>query len=262
VEDESNTDTGYTRNFLRHQVLPLIGQRLPGAAVVLARGARLQAEAALLLDDLARIDLDHGSDDTLRVAVLARLPVPRARNALRYHLRRHGLVMPDASRLDELLRQLLESRDDARLRIDLGGYSARRFRGELHLVQQLPPLKAAYMRQWNGRGLLPLPELGGTLRMVRTAQGGLAGRWLRTLTVQGRDGGERLQIHAGASRRTLRNLLREAALPPWQRERLPLLFVGSRLAAVPGIGVDVEFQAQAGRAGWLPQWRVQPAAGA
>lgn len=256
VEDDSNVDTAYTRNFLRHEVLPLIEQRLPGAAAVLARGARLQAEAAVLLDDLARIDLDAGSGATLRVAMLAGMPAPRARNVLRYHLRQRGLVMPDASRLDELLRQVLESREDARLQIDLGPLSARRFRGELHLVRKLPPLPAGFARAWNGRGLLQLPELGGSLEMLRAGQGGLAARWLRTLTVRARVGGERLQLHAGGPRRTLRNLLHEAALPPWQRDRLPLLFVGERLAAVPGVGVDVQFQSQRSTAGWLPRWRI------
>ncbi len=209
----------------------------------------------MLLDDLARIDLDAGSGGALQVATLARLPAPRARNALRFFLRQRGLVMPDAARLDELLRQLLASRADARLQLDLGAVSARRFRGELHLVRRLPPLPADFARRWNGRGVLALPELGGELCMVRNAEGGLAGRWLRTLTVHVRGGGERLQLHEGGPRRTLRNLLQEAALPPWLRERWPLLYAGGRLVAVPGIGVDVEFRAQAGRAGWLPQWR-------
>jgi tRNA(Ile)-lysidine synthase len=255
VEDDSNADTAYTRNFLRHRVLPLIETRLPGAAAVLARAARLQAEAAGLLDELARLDL--GADDgPLRVALLARLTPPRARNALRLHLRRRGLAMPDAARLDELLRQLLASRDDARLRVDLGALVARRFRGELHLLRPLPALPAGFARAWNGRGELSLPELGGRLALVRAAQGGLAACWLRGLTVRVRRGGESLRLHAGAGRRSLRKLLQEAGLPPWLRERWPLLHVGERLVAVPGIGVDADFRAAAGRAGWMPEWRV------
>ncbi|MFN9490771.1 MAG: tRNA lysidine(34) synthetase TilS [Betaproteobacteria bacterium] len=257
IEDDSNADTHYTRNFLRHQVLPRIETRLPGASVVLARAARLQAEAAGLLDELARIDL--GADDgVLRVDNLARLSPPRARNALRLHLRRRGLAMPDAARLDELLRQLLASRADARLEVDLGALTARRYRGELHLLRPLPPLPAGFTRRWSGRAELHLPELGGRLSLVAAGpgQGGLAAGWLGRLRVGVRSGGEGLRLGTGARRRSLRNLLQEAGLPPWLRDRWPLLHVGERLVAVPAIGVDADFQAAAGRPGWVPCWRL------
>lgn len=256
VEDCSNADTAYTRNFLRHDVMPRVTARLPAAATVLSRAARLQAEAADLLDELAAADLGLDAGP-LPVTLLAPLSAPRARNALRLHLRRRGLTMPDASRLDELLRQLLSSRNDARLEVGLGPYSARRHRGALHLLRTLPPLPAGYSRPWNGRGQLRLPELGGCLELVRAAPGAaaLAPRWLRELSLRVRTGGECLRPRPGSRRRSLRNLLQEAGLAPWLRARWPLLYVGDRLAAVPGIGVDADFQASPGRPGWMPCWR-------
>ncbi|MBM3373707.1 MAG: tRNA lysidine(34) synthetase TilS, partial [Betaproteobacteria bacterium] len=90
----------------------------------------------------------------------------------------------------------------------------------------------------------------------RPGQGGLAAGWLGRLRVGVRSGGEGLRLGAGARRRSLRNLLQEAGLPPWLRDRWPLLHVGERLVAVPAIGVDADFQAAAGRAGWVPCWRL------
>jgi tRNA(Ile)-lysidine synthase TilS/MesJ len=92
------------RNLLRHNVLPLIEERRAGAKAVLARAARLQAEAADLQDALALIDLGgdlpQGQLDLLPLRVLEPY---RARNALRLFLRGNGLPMPDADRLEELL---------------------------------------------------------------------------------------------------------------------------------------------------------------
>jgi tRNA(Ile)-lysidine synthase len=56
-------------------------------------------------------------------------------------------------------------------------------------------------------------------------------------------------------RRSLKNLLREAALPPWERGALPLIFSGDHLVCVPGIGIDCSYQATAGEPGLAVEWR-------
>jgi tRNA(Ile)-lysidine synthase len=109
---------------------------------------------------------------------------------------------------------------------------------------------------WNGRGTLLLPQLGGSLQWGRRKGEGISARRLKVapLAVGVRQGGETLRLAPGGRRRTVRNLLQEAALPPWTRERLPFLYIGDELAAVAGLGVDVKFQARAGEAGLLPVW--------
>jgi len=257
VEDDSNIDRAYLRNFLRHDVLPLVERKVPGAGVVLARAARLQAEASDLLDTLAAQDLGGSVAGTsLAMAVLHDLPGHRARNVLRYFLRLNGVAMPEAGRLEELLRQALTARNDARVCVDLGEVELRRFRGALHIVRPLPPLARNFELVWRGRGVLALPQLGGILRLDRCQGGGIAAEWMRrcTLTVRVRSGGEGIRLSTGGPRRTVRNLLQEAALPPWRRERLPLLYLDKSLVAVPGVGVDARYRAEAGRLGWLPVW--------
>jgi len=259
VEDDSNQDPAYLRNFLRHQVMPVIERKVPGAGVTLARAARHQAEASDLLDVLAAQDLGVAGGirmSHLPLTQLRPLAPHRARNALRYFLRCNEVAMPDADRLEELLRQALKARADARVRVELEGVGLRRFQDALYIVRTPPRLAVAFEQAWNGRGVLALPQLGGSLRLVRSRGEGIAVDVLRkaALVVRTRRGGEVLRPAPGGRQRTVRNLLQEAAMPPWLRERLPFLYVDGVLAAVPGVGVDAKFQAGMDQSGLLPAW--------
>ena len=257
VEDDSNRDPAYLRNFLRHQVMPVIERKVPGAGATLARAARHQAEASDLLDALAAQDLGAaGGIRSLPLALLRPLAPHRARNALRYFLRCNDVVMPDADRLEELLRQALTARADARVQVELDGVGLRRFQDALYILRPLPRLAATFELAWNGRGVLALPQLGGSLRLVLSTGEGIAADALRpgALVVRVRRGGETLRPAPGGRQRTVRNLLQEAAMPPWLRERLPFLYLDGELAAVPGLGIDAKFQATPGESGMLPVW--------
>ena len=106
---------------------------------------------------------------------------------------------------------------------------------------------------WKGEPRLAIPELGGELRF-RAARGKGFAKDL-AVTVRLRRGGERLQPDARRPRRTLKNLFQEAGVPPWERDRLPLLVSGDEVVWVPGLGVDVRYQAAKNAPGVLPEWR-------
>ena len=123
---------------------------------------------------------------------------------------------------------------------------------------------AQLSRAWEGESRLCLPEFGGTLSMTRCRGSGisLAKFSGAAITVRVRQGGERLCVHAQRPRRSLKNLLQEARVPPWLRDRLPLLFCGEALVYVPGIGIDMAFRARRGERGIAPSWDAggEPAA--
>lgn len=113
IEDESNADTRFSRNHLRHEVLTGLEARFPGSKANLAAAARRFREARALLDELAVLDLGGSDADfPLALEVLAPLTEPRARNALRYLLQRRHIGIPSEERLRELLRQLLQAAPD------------------------------------------------------------------------------------------------------------------------------------------------------
>ncbi|HZN26796.1 MAG TPA: tRNA lysidine(34) synthetase TilS [Burkholderiales bacterium] len=256
IEDESNADTHYARNWLRSEVVPRIAQRVPAYRETLARAARNLGEAAGLLDELAAIDAATvRSGDGLSVDAMRALSPARAKNLLRFLLNMGGWRMPESARLTEALRQALGARRGARVVVDLGSCELRLHRGVIHLVpSRLSSVDDAVVT-WRGERELALPT--GVLTMTRGRGAGLSAAKLQraAVTIRCRRGGERLQPDPRRPRRTVKNLLQEAGIPPWQRERLPFIYCGDTLACVPGAGVDYRFRAGSGEPSIAASWR-------
>lgn len=256
VDDESNDDAYYLRNFLRREILPRIATRVPEYRATLTRAAGHLAQAAQLLDALAEIDAQGALNGaTLAVNALAALPTPRAANLLRYFLAAQGVRMPDARRLNEALRQALTAKTDARVRVDLGTHSLRRHGARLHLVPvQTAPAKNLSW-PWRGERRVTVADLG-VLEMRRRRGAGIDLEKLlaRPVTLRLRQGGEKLRPDAARPRRPVKDLLQMAGVPPWQRDRLPFLWSGERLVWVAGVGIDCAFRAGVGEAGVIPHW--------
>ncbi len=245
VEDESNLDPRYRRNALRQEVMPLLESHFPGATVTLARAAALQAEASGLLDDLARLDAQMAiQGERLDCLALGALPVARARNLLRHFIGLQGWPMPSARRLNEALHQLLDASQAARVCVRLNGAALHRFRGGAYLVPvRIHPGQAPI--EWRGEPFLNMDAVGVRVMFTPTVGAGLkralldAGR----VELRLRAGRERIRLTPGGPHRTLKNLLQESAVRPWERDRLPLLVCDGRLVWADGIGMDADFQA-------------------
>ncbi len=253
IDDESNADIRYPRNLLRREIAPRLATHFPGYPATLARAAEHQAEANELLDALAVHDaagaiLPEGLD----CARLGTLSPSRARNLLRWFLREQGLRSPSQARLDDMLRQLAEARADARTRIAHDGAEIGCHRG---IVVVHAPSPVAFVRDWHGEAEVALP--GGTLAFIPTQGSGMTATLLARLpvTLRSRAGGERMQVAVNRPRRAVKKLLQDAGLAAWTRQALPLVWCGDRLAAVPGVGIDLAFQAGPDESGWAVDWR-------
>lgn len=255
IDDESNADTYFRRNFLRREIMPAIAARFPGAAPALARAAGHFAEAAQLLDELAEVDRAAlaAPGEGLPLAGFNALPPPRARNLLRRELLAAGFRAPDTCWMDEALRQLSRAGGAAETCVATADGELHVYRGRLHLVPRRGAPSAAPL-PWSGEAELPWGE--GGVRFVPATGDGIARHLLARDAVRlaPRAGGERLQPDARRPRRTLRNLLQESAVPPWERDRLPYLWCGERLVWVGGFGVDAAFACAPDQAGIVPVW--------
>lgn len=254
IDDESNADWSLTRNWLRGRILPELESRFPSCREALAATSSRLAESAALLDDLARLDLARAAcGEGVDLAALAELGLPRARNLLRYWLRERTGSVPTAVHLETLLDQLLGAAPDRQPVWRWGGSVLRRHRGTVELVADSVPATGQWC--WRGEPELALEEYGRLLFQPVMGEG-LAARHLAMdgATVGWREGGEKLRPDCRRPRRTLKNLLREAGLPPDERQRLPMLSIAGHLVWVAGLGVDCAFQAGAGEPGWLISW--------
>jgi len=221
IEDESNADEALTRNFLRRRIGPLLERKFPQWKESLARAARHFSKK------------EAGAEELLR-----------------HYLHSKGLQAPSEAKLIEMLKQLASGSPRAKLVHD--GATLRTYRGKVFLDAELSSEFSP--QEWNGEPRLRLPQLGGELRFRKARGKGIALEH-KSLSVRLRSGGERLQPDPRRPRRTLKNLFQEAGIPPWERERLPLLFSGDDLVWVPGLGIDARFQASPGSQGLVPEWR-------
>jgi tRNA(Ile)-lysidine synthase len=257
VEDESNDNIAFARNFLRHDVLPVIERRFPAYRQTLTRAAQHFSEADALLDELAAIDLASAvRAEKLHLAALASLSHARAKNLFRAYLESQGVPLLDADRLQEWLRQLLTARADSRVALGVAGLMLRRYRGEAWVEFETPTPAPDWQMAWRGEREINLPVLGGKL-LFTSAQGAgisLAKLMQFDVTLRLRQGGEKLKPSCARPRKTLKHLLQEAAIPPWQRERLPLIYSGAHLVAVPDIGIDCAFHAAPSEPGLKISW--------
>jgi tRNA(Ile)-lysidine synthase len=262
-EDESNDNTHYERNFVRHEVMPILQSRYSAVKSVIARTASHLSEANDLLDALAAIDIEPLiQGNSLCLQGLAKLDLSRAKNGLRWWFARNQLVMPSAELLSEMYTQLMNAKPDANLSIEVQSkdyaqtLSIRRFQQRAYLCRSQPVQDFDLV--WNGEPELVLPN-GGKLLFRQVKGAGLAVKHGMTkLRITNRDGGERFKPNAQRPTRTLKHLLQEASIPPWQREQLPLIYWQDTLACVPGVGVAHELQAAEHEMGVEIIWQEVP----
>jgi len=257
LEDPSNADVGYERNYLRHEVIPGLTGRWPAAARVVARAARLGHEASELLDELAMQDATGiVRGDALELAGLRLLSGSRQRNLLRSFLRQRGLAVPGEAALQEGLTQLLQARADSAPRLTWADGELRRYRERLYLLRSHPdavPPPAA--QAWDSRRPLDLGPMAGSLDWQVAPDG--PGHEPADLTVRFRSGGERLHRHGCHVR--LKILFQAAGIVPWMRPHVPLLYAGDELLTVGDLWYSDDWAHQPWVAGAKLRWAPREA---
>lgn len=232
VEDPHNENPRYARSYVRKQVMPALAAHWPQAQEALTRFARHASEAQGLLTELAADDLrtlsrsDDSRKENLSCAALLALSPARRANVLRHWITQQGFEAPSADTLQRLETEVLHARPDATPLLHVGAYDFRRYRDTLYLMPPLPPTPPkGWEAAWHG-ATLALPAGCGTLKTRK--------KFVSPLTVRFARGGERIRLAGHARSHSLKNLFQQAGVPPWQRQRLPLIYLEHELLCVSG----------------------------
>ena len=251
IEDESNNDESFDRNFLRHTISPKLVDRWPSINKTIARSAAHCFEAQQLLDELGGQDLADCQQSPYKLSVshLNKLSEPRLKNLLRYFLSTHHLLMPSREQLKQICLQLNADSDKSPV-VQLAKCCIRRYKGELYLTkifqdvslwQQIincdvitddTPIR---INLPDDVGILSLSTLSKEDQNKADWQGLIKKPAVnQVVTIRFLHDNPKCLPQYRQHSRSLKKVLQELLIPPWQRRRLPFIFYDNELVAVAG----------------------------
>jgi len=260
VEDSSNEDESFDRNYCRHTLLPLIEARWPGYRESWSKSAVLARESEALLQELAAIDLADIATESRSVVSrdkLLALSATRRRNVLRFWLEGLGVEELGWHQLHQLSDEVIPSSTASVL---IGGCQLHCYRETLHALAATALETEVASEDLSGLSpLLTMPSEvaltnNGSLGFTEALGAGVAMDKLGAMTIRYRQGGEACRL-LGRPNKSLKKILQEVEMQPWLRSRIPLLYSGDELAYIPGIGVSEAWAAKDGEAGCLIDWQ-------
>ncbi len=258
IEDDSNVDLRFDRNFIRQQLMPLLKQRWPSVVKTIDRAAQHQQQALQCLRECAEQDWQQcrGNDlPQLTIAELLKLSAPRQINLLRYWFKQCGVRAPNTAKLQQLLTSVLNSRHDAMPLLQWSDVAIRRHAGHLYLIKEDTIAAAIMPLVWNfpqpllladGKKIIATACWGKNLFIAENA----------VLTIRFRQGGEKIKPAGHAHHQELKKLFQQWRVPYWLRAQIPLLYINDELAAVIGYCYSADFQADYKQQGWVIELSV------
>ncbi|VAW95789.1 tRNA(Ile)-lysidine synthetase [hydrothermal vent metagenome] len=258
VDDPSNSNINFDRNYLRQQVVPVLKKRWPSIHKTFSRVTQHQAENKKLLVELAQMDLQQldAVNNTLSISRLQTLSLHRKKNVLRYWLHNiNELSMPDAMHLNRVLNEVMEAAVDSQPCVTWGDAIVRRYNDKLYADK----LAAEQLSQTEN--LIWTPEeqysFGSKQLVTEKCEGqGLSVSQLQSknVTIRFRQGGETCCPQGrGPHQHKLKKLFQEWQVLPWQRNAVPLIYVDNILAQVVGYCLCEPFVAKPNELGYLIQ---------
>ncbi|WP_119968742.1 tRNA lysidine(34) synthetase TilS [Shewanella japonica] len=296
IEDESNLDTQYDRNFLRQDIIPRLKQRWPSIAATASRSAQLCAQQQSIVDAEVTQRLPefitYSPSFSLSGPGLALLTFKEQSSEwqnllLRGFILAQGYKLPSQSQLEQIVSQLLYAANDANVDVQCAGYSIKRFAGCAYVVPKISKKDLEASQSIDAELLtnaiqrldmrteevctvklssLSINNLEGEqspqplhVSVGASTQGArLSITDLTSVSIAfTAKGSTRCQPHFRDKGRVLKKIWQELAVPPWMRDRVALVFYGEVLVAAIGLWVDKRYLAKADEIGLLLNYKMQ-----
>ncbi|WP_206485366.1 tRNA lysidine(34) synthetase TilS [Thalassotalea sp. G2M2-11] len=276
VDDESNADVSFDRNFIRHELIPLLQQRWPSIRQTVARSATHCQQAQQLLDECAKEDLATclNTDNTLNVIALKKYSRVRFDYIVREFLSQHNALMPSTAQLAQLYQQVF-SNNSSQAAVKVGQLWLRKYQQKLYLTPSYQVLddwgvsidlsfdssKSLAVELPDGLGEIHFSLASSSVELGDGAQCFALPEGLHHIRVCFRHHNPRCHPDYRQHSRPLKKVLQELALPPWQRVRLPLLFCEQELVAALGQFVCRPFIAKNEQRNIIVRWLTNQQSG-
>ena len=236
VEDNSNENTAFDRNFIRNDLLPIIRKRWPSSDAQLVHAANVLGETDALVSDIADTDLDicdlrtESVGVSVAIELVEALSEPRRNNLLRRYVYRASGYVPNRQQTEALHNNVVQAKEDAQPSLALSGVVARRFQNRLYLTPEIPPIEELVSRAWIWLRDQDRLVMDGLWEISRVQGNQIDAN--TELSVRLRRGGERLKPVGRKHSQTLKKLLLEYEIEPWLRDLLPIIYQGDQIIAV------------------------------
>jgi len=214
IEDDSNDNTQFKRNLLRAELIPQLKLSFDSVIKNISRSVNHQAEALKLMHDLAEIDIAKFNlvvDNKIQINHLLALPSRRIANILRFYINQRGFLMPSNKVLTELI-LVMGAKSDAKVILKWHCYEVRRYNGELYFFDTEAvdaKLECPYYKKLQGKS---------------------------NFEVRFRKDGQRVKLKGKKHSSSLKKILQESNIPPWQRDKLRMYYIDGNLKAMELIG--------------------------
>ena len=241
IEDPSNASDAFDRNYLRRQVMPLLEKRWPSYRKTIARAACHQQETAKLLDEVAALDWQQSAStekNQLSMDWLTSLSLTQQQNLLRYWIRFNGFITPNQKQLMQILSMTRLIGEDHQPIVAWDAVEVRGYQRRLYLLP-VCELSAPQTILWKDRQKPLKTGIATHHLLLRACVGaGIAQHWLEAsdhqVEVGYRAGGERCRFAGKSFSTSVKKYFQQQKIPPWERERIPLLWIDGKLAAIVG----------------------------
>lgn len=248
VEDPSNQRDDFDRNFLRNQIVPQLKQKWPALDQTIARSARHCGNAHRLSEDLAEqllTQVFNKEDQTLNITQLLELGWIKQSLLIRQWFKILHLRMPAEKILKAILNEVINAEESRNPEIRGAGYSIRRYRNKLFCLKSKDSNKQQGEQRWAIDSEQLLLADGSKLVISESATGIPKRLWdAAEVRVKFRQGAEKITLPGRIGRHTLKKLYQEQAVPPWQRSKIPLIYLDNNLVAVADLWIEADYFSQ------------------
>lgn len=257
LEDETNYDVKYQRNFIRHNVLPEISKVWPSYQQNILRTIKHQVEYKKILDEIAMIDIETVSTNNfnnLDVNLIKKLSVERQKNLIFFWLKKINLESPTSKHMDQIINTLINSDQEKSPCVNWNNTELRRYKTLLYASGLTNAYDSNFEINWDTAS--PLSIEGETLIAKETEGKGISKKSIKDakIIIRYRHGGEKIYSNSLKQSKSIKQLFQEHNVLPWLRNKVPLIYINEKLAVVPGFCVDRNYLANKNETSLDIQW--------